>query len=156
MEPKRADLPSFREYRRRNDPLMVPDKGFTKQLKKLDADLDVVWDWGSDKWEIWCFPTDGRDEYLVMKVQAKGKTYRELGQDLLLNIQMHMQIGAENILDYLDEHNEQIERRKRRDFKNKIESMALDSFGPLFSYSTQVPKEYILEKPRTQKILEVI
>ena len=64
---------------------MVPDKGFTKQLKKIDPELEVCWDWGAEKWEIWCFPTDGRDAYMVTRVQAKGKSYRELGQDVLMN-----------------------------------------------------------------------
>ena len=136
---------------------MTPDKGFTKQLKKLDKDLEVMWDWGSEVWEIWCFPTDGRGDYLVTRVMGKGKSYRELGQDVLLNIQMHMSIGPENILDYLDEHNNQLERRKAKDFKNKIRDMALDAFTPLFEYSIQVPKDYDkIEKTGVQKILEVI
>jgi len=136
---------------------MVPDRGFTKQLKMLDPDLDVVWDWGADRWEIWCFPKDGAPAYMVTRVQTKGKGYRELGQDLLLSIQMHRQLSADQILNYLDEHNNQLMRRKEIEFKAKIMDMAKDSYGPLFIETSQVPKAYEkIEQSQTQKILEVI
>ena len=44
---------------------MVPDRGFKKQLKAIDKELDVVWDWGSEKWEIWKFPEFGEPLILL-------------------------------------------------------------------------------------------
>ena len=80
--------PKFTEYRSMNHVEMKPDKGFVKQLKKLNKDFEVVWDWASEKWEIWSFPKElGRDPYHVTTVQGKNKTYRELGADILLNLQ---------------------------------------------------------------------
>ena len=137
---------------------MVPDRGFTKQLKTLDKGLEVVWDWGAEKWEIWMFP-EGRPKsegYMVTRVQTQGKDYRELGQDILLNLQMHIQFGPEKIIDYLEEHNEQLMRKKREDFQAKVQAMAMDAWGPLFTLHSQVPKNYTIEKPKAQKILEVI
>ena len=65
--------PSFRDWRQKN-PVMIPDRGFTKQLKKLNKDYEVVWDWGSEKWEIWCFPKD-QEPYHITTIQTKNKTY---------------------------------------------------------------------------------
>ncbi len=134
---------------------MVPDRGFTKQLKALDKELEVVWDWGVEKWEIWKIPKD-KPGYMVTRIQTQGKDYRELGQDLLLNLQMHIQIGPEKILDYLEEHNNQIRRRRAEEFEAKVRDMAIDAWGPLFTISTQVPKEYLIESPKVQKVMEVV
>ncbi len=70
---------------------------------------------------------------------------------------MHRQLSAEQILNYLDEHNNQLMRRKEIEFKAKILDMAKDSYNPLFIESSQVPKAYEkIEQSQTQKILEVI
>ena len=45
-------LPGFQDWRRTEDGVMVADLGFKKQLQALDPELDVVWDWGSARWEI--------------------------------------------------------------------------------------------------------
>ena len=80
--------PSFRDYRKLNDAAMTPDKGFVKQLKMLDKEFEVVWDWSSEKWEIWKFPKEfGKEPYHVTTVQTKDKNYRELGADILLQLQ---------------------------------------------------------------------
>ena len=121
--------PSFREFRQEN-PVMIPDRGFTKQLHKLDKELKVVWDWGSEKWEIWKFPKDA-PEYHVTTIQTKGKTYRQLGADIILNLQQFSfeKYSAKEISDYLIELDNQEMRRKAKDFKNKVESIAKDSFN---------------------------
>ena len=132
-EAQRVEMPapkySHKLWKRTNDPGMIPDKGFVKQLKKLDPLLDVVWDFGSNKWEIWCFPKD-KPGYHVLTVQTNNKSYRELGQDILIKLTLAdtKKYSTQQILDFLDEHNNQIERRKAIDFKNKIESISSETF----------------------------
>ena len=112
-------LPSFKGYRRTNDAGMVRDRGLRKQVKALDPTLEVVWDWGAEKWEIWCVPEGERLPYHVTTVQTKDRSYRELGADILVALQQTMQLGYDNIIKYLDEHNDQILRRKRQEFMDK-------------------------------------
>jgi len=125
---------------------MVPDKGFTKQLKCLDPEFDVVWDWGSEKWEIWKFPTDtGREDHHVLTVQTKGKTYRELGSDILVKLQAGQvwnRYSVDQLCDYLEELDNQVRRRKAKDFQNKIESITLETFNYARGVlQIQVPRE---------------
>jgi hypothetical protein len=126
-------LPSFQDYRRTNDPGMIPDRGFRKQLKALDKTLEVVWDWGANKWEIWCFPEGERLPYHVTTVQTKNRSYRELGADILVSLQQSMQLGYDNIIKYLDEHNNQIIRRKRQEFLDKISWATRDNWSTIRS-----------------------
>ena len=112
---------------------MVPDKGFRRQLKALDKSLEVVWDWGAEKWEIWSFPDDGKLPYHVTTIQTKNRTYRELGADILVSLQQTMSIGYDNIVKYLDEHNGQIQRRKKQDFMDKISWAVRDNFSTIHS-----------------------
>ena len=111
---------------------MVPDRGFLKQLKVLDPTLEVVWDWGAEKWEIWCFPTDGRLPYHVTTVQTTNRSYRELGADLLVSLQQAMHLGYDNVIKYLDEHNNQILRRKRQSFLDKVQWATRDNYSTLY------------------------
>ena len=111
---------------------MVPDRGFLRQLKALDSTLEVVWDWGAEKWEIWCFPKDGKLPYHVTTVQTKNRSYRELGADILVSLQQTMQLGYDSIIKYLDEHNNQILRRKRQDFTDKIQWAVRDNYSTLY------------------------
>ena len=152
---------------------MVPDRGFRKQLKALDKTLEVVWDWGAAKWEIWCFPDDGKLPYHVTTVQTKNRTYRELGADVLVSLQQSMHLGYENIIKYLDEHNEQIMRRKRQDFLDKISWVTRDNymtihqvkgkpisklFGAEFLNTVPILKKKeipILEVPLEKRIIEI-
>lgn len=138
--------PSFKDYRVRDSAYMRPDKGFTKQLKCLDPEFDVVWDWGSEKWEIWKFPKEmGKESYHVLTVQTKGKTYRELGTDILVKLQagqVWKRYSVNQLCDYLEEMDNQIRRRKAKDFQNKIEAITKETFN----YSRgvlqiQVPRE---------------
>ena len=112
--------------------VMIPDKGFSKQLHTLSPEFDVVWDWGSEKWEIWRFPEDGKPCHHVLTVQTKDKTYRELGADVLLRLQKSdflLNFTLTQLVAYFDEMDNQIIRRKEKVFKDKIEAMAKDTFG---------------------------
>jgi len=140
-----SSLPSFKDYRRKKDPLMVPDRGFRKQLKCLDKELEVVWNWGLDIWEIWRFPEDGGEAHHVLSVTTKGKTYRELGADVLLKLQESWQLrnlSVKQLVAYFDELDEQERRRKRKEFKEKIEAIALDTRNYVSGVlQIQVPKK---------------
>jgi hypothetical protein len=147
---KRGKGISFREQHHINDAGMVPDRGFTKQLKALDPELEVVWNWLTSRWAIWCFPKeDKREPYHVMTVETKNKTYRELGQDVLIHL---MQLNKERydtkaVLAYLDEHNRQVQRRKMQDFRNKIEAIAKDTFNFANNVlQVQVPRSHLIEE----------
>jgi hypothetical protein len=129
----------------------VPDRGFVKQLKKLDSSFEVLWDKGSKKWEIWSFPDDSVEPYMVMKVQTEGKTFRQLGQDILVQMQQNVfmanNLSAKQICDYLDEMDTQEQRRKEKDFRNKIDAVARDTF--LYTQGVlqvQVPRTLKIER----------
>jgi len=125
-------LPSFKDYRVRNDAVMVPDRGFAKQLRCLDPELKVVWNWGQDIWEIWRFPKDGKDAHHVLSVKTKGKTYRELGADVLLKLQESWQLGnltVSQLTTYLDELDNQVQRRKTKAFSDKIQDIARETMN---------------------------
>ncbi len=125
-------IPNFEEYRVQNDAVMVPDRGFTKQLKCLDPELGVVWNWGQNIWEIWRFPKDKKDSHHVLSVRTKGKTYRELGTDILLKLQESWQLGnltVNQLASYLDELDNQVQRRKAKDFSDKIQDIARETMN---------------------------
>lgn len=135
--------PKFTEYRSMNHVEMKPDKGFVKQLKKLNKDFEVVWDWASEKWEIWSFPKElGRDPYHVTTVQGKNKTYRELGADILLNLQWGApgRFSLKELTDYFDDMDNQNRRRKMKDFKAKIEDITRETKTFVNTQFIQVPR----------------
>jgi len=145
--PMKPSLPSFEDRRTRNSAVMVPDRGFTKQLKALDEELEVVWNWGQDFWEIWRFPKDEKKKPVhLLSVTTKDKTYRELGADVLLKLQYgkHLaELPLNKLTAYFDELDNQVERRKRRDFLNKIEGVANYTFNLVAGIPTvQVPNSY--------------
>lgn len=140
---------SSSNYKQRTG-VIAPDRGFVKQLKKLHSSFEVIWDNGSEVWEIWDFP-EQCEPYHVMRVQTAGKSYRALGADVLLqlqkNIYFHNNFTPDQICDYLDEMDKQIMRQKEQDFRNQIEAVALDTFlhvqGVL---QLQVPRKYRVER----------
>lgn len=123
--------------------IMVPDKGFTKQLHALDPELEVAWDWGSSKLEIWRFPKDGTPAFHVMTVQTKDRTYRELGADVLLVLQKGdpARFSKGELIRYLEELDNQERRRRTETFKAKLRDIALDSFINIHCKIIQVPKK---------------
>lgn len=129
---------------------MVPDKGFKKQLKMLRESYDVVWDWGAAKWEIWDFPTDGREAYHVATVQTKDRSYREVGQDVLLQLQKGELLGQQYTLsqlcNYFDELDNQVRRRKAKEFSDKIKDIARDTFINIHCKIITVPREYSIAR----------
>jgi uncharacterized protein YcaQ len=122
---------------------MVPDRGFVKQLKKLNKDYEVFWDWGAEKWEIWKVK-DGVANHITT-IQTKDRTYRELGADVLLRLQAGdtTKFTKQELYDYFDEMDNQIQRRQRRDLKNHIEAVAKETFSWAQGIEmVQVPRSY--------------
>ena len=119
--------PTFNNYRVQNDVHMVPDKGFTKQLHALDPELEVVWDWGACKWEIWRFPKDGKAPFHMITVKTDKGDYRELGADVLLKLQEFdpwRYDSLNQLVNYFDILDEQAQRRRRKDFLNRIHDIS--------------------------------
>ncbi len=139
-------FPSFTERRVKNDAVMVPDKGFTKQLKCLDKDYEVVWNWGQDYWEIWKFPSDGRKAHYVTKVTVKGKTYRELGADVLLRLEEARRMNdlpLNTVINYLNELDDQEQRRSEKNFRARINAIARETFDMVRGVvKIQVPRKF--------------
>ena len=123
---------------------MVPDKGFVKQLHMLDDELWPLWDWGACKWEIWRFPKDGQKEFHVMTVQTKDRTYRELGADILLKLQAGdpHRFTLNQLINYFEEMDNQVQRRKRKELRSLVDAIARDTFINIHCKIIQVPKEY--------------
>ena len=135
------------KFKARNDAVMAPDRGFTKQLKKLDPEYEVVWDWGSEVWGIWRVPKDKtKKSWHMTTVATKGKGYRELGADVLLHLQkslfLNEKYSAKQLADYLDEMDNQVMRKKEKTFRDKIKDMALDTRANIHCKIIQVPREF--------------
>jgi hypothetical protein len=129
----------------------VPDRGFTKQLKAYDKTLEVVWNDIARKWEIWRVPEEsGKFPYHVMTVQTEGRTYRELGADILLKLREadpHRFPTLNALCAYFDEMDDQIMRRRRKDLRNKIEAITFDSFDYMRGViKVQVPRRFKVER----------
>jgi len=136
---------TMEQWRAVNHVAMVPDRGFTKQLKKLDPELEVRWDWGSNKWEIWRVPRNGKKPFHMLTVRTDKGDYRELGTDILIKLQFGdpWRYSQKQLEDYLIELDLQTQRRKAKDFRNKIESITKDNLNRLRGVlSVQVPRVY--------------
>ena len=168
-------LPGFQDWRRTEDGVMVADLGFKKQLQALDPELDVVWDWGSARWEIWKFPGQGKEKkkrmnpraFHIMKVETKGKKFRELGADLLVKLQMGdtHKFSTNQLVDYFNKMDDNIQREKRNNLHREIGAMAKEQAWYMGGnpYRASVPKrfmegtKFLLEGPsKKQKMMRAI
>jgi len=145
-------LPGFWDYRRTIDGIMVADLGFKKQLWMLDKELDVVWDWGSCKWEIWKFPGQGgkkvkkvdRKAFHIMTVQTKDKKFKELGADVLLKLQAGdtRKFGVKQLFDYFEKMDDNIQRAKRKELVSAIEARTKEAMWYTAGLRVQVPRRF--------------
>lgn len=142
----------LKAWKRSNDASVVPDRGFRKQLKCLDKTLEVIWDCVIGNWEIWSFPENGLEPYLVMRV-GKVDSYEELSQNVLLQMQQNIFMAnnctPKQICNYLEEYEEQLERRREKDFRNKIMARAIDTRA----YAQEVLQ---IQVPRSMKIRKAV
>ena len=149
-------LPSFRECREKNSAVMAPDVGFTKQLQALDKELEVLWNWALEKWEIWRFPKgEGNrktEPFHILTVQTKGKEYLELSQEILLRLQWSdsRRWTTNSLIAYFDEMDNQTRRRKRKDFTNLIEDITKETLN----YQFAVPMVQVPENIKVRRIIE--
>lgn len=146
-EPSLPSLPSFSERRRVNDAVMVPDRGFRKQLKALDDELEVVWNWGQEFWEIWRVPKQfGKKPFHVLSVVTKDKSYRELGADVLVKLwegQKLLDMSLSRLTSYFDELDAQVQRRKRQRFMDELRGIGEYTYELVKDLPiVQIPKKY--------------
>ena len=158
-------LPKFTEYRLGNDAVMVADIGFKKQLFALDPELDVLWDWGSEKWEIWRFPGQKKlvkkpspEAHHVMTIQTFGRNFRELGADILLKLQMSdtHNFTLKQLIDYFDQMDKNIEREQTKRLVNKIGAMNREILEFTGTIKQPVPRQYNFETPSTLRVRRAI
>lgn len=130
---------------------MVPDRGFRKQLHAMDEELDVVWDWGWKKWEIWRFPKDGSDPFCCMVVQTQGRTYKELSADVLIRLQQTdpARYTLAQMVAYFEEMDQQVARRRAKKFAETIRAITLDTFN----YARGVLQVHV---PREMKLASLV
>lgn len=150
-----SNLPEFSDYRRTDDGVMVGDIGFKKQLWALDPELDVVWDWGSAKWEIWKFPGQAKvkrkkvnpSAYHITTVETRGKTFRELGADIILKLQEGdtNRFTVKELIAYFDQIDENTQRAKRKRLEDAIWARSTEVAWFLHGspYRTSVPKRFL-------------
>ena len=122
---KKNNMP---QYKRINDAVFIPDVGFSKQLQALDPELAAVYDWGSEYFSIWRFPTDkNKLPFHMIDVKTKNKEYRELGADILLKLQEFdpwRYDSLNQLVNYFDILDKQAERRRRKDFLNRVHDIS--------------------------------
>lgn len=168
-------LPSFKDYRRTSDGIQVADLGFKKQLWALDPELDVVWDWGSSRWEIWKFPGQRKTKvkkidskaFHIMTIQTKGRTFRDLGADIILKLQKGdmQRYSTKDLVRYFDQMDKNVQRERRRQMMERIGARSREVAWYLCGnpYRAQIPKrfmegtKYLFEGPsNTKRIARVL
>jgi len=134
---------------------MVGDVGFKKQLWELDPELDVVWDWGSEKWEVWKFPGQAKKKKKKVKhlaqhittVQSKGRSFRELGADVLLKLQAGdtQKYSLKELVAYFDKMDDNLQRAKRKRITDQIWDRSKEAAWYLHGspYRAQIPKRFM-------------
>jgi hypothetical protein len=155
-----------KDYRATYDGVYVADIGFKKQLWTIDPELDVVWDWGSKKWEIWKFPGQPKklkkkmdtQAHHVMTIQTQNRSFRELGADVLLRLQQinPERVGYKELFDYFDKMDDNLKRAKAKALEEKIGSISKEVDWLFRGHRSQVPKNYIINVPKSQKVLGVL
>lgn len=141
----------FKEYRKTNDAVMVADIGFKRQLQALDPELDIVWN--GAKWEIWRFPGQGKKlkkiaskrAVHVMTVQTSGRSFRELGADILLKLQAGdtRRFSTKELCDYFDKLDDNIERAKRKRVEDWFDSRRREVAWFTRGLRVSVPRRFL-------------
>lgn len=142
----------FKDYRKTDDAVMVADVGFKRQLRALDPELDVVWN--GNKWEIWRFPGQGKRVRKlsdprathVMSVQTQGRTFRELGADIIIKLQAGdlTRYSTKQICDYFDKMDDNIQRAKMNQFNNWFEDREKETFWYTLGPRFQIPERFMV------------
>ena len=135
--------PKFRDWRRTNDAVMVPDPAFVRQLRILDPKAFVQWDWGSQRWEIWRKP-EGKEPIMLLRVEAKDKSYRELGADVLLKLQEGdpRRFSLKQLVQYFNAMDDRVAEAKEREFRNRFEAVHRERRWFFKGLRVSVPKAW--------------
>ena len=162
LNSKRKTSVTQQDYRRTNDGVMVADIGFKKQLWALDPELDLAWDAFGNKWEIWKFPGQakkplkvmGPDAMHVASIQTKDRSFREVGADVLLKLQAGdtRKFSIQEIADYLDKMDDNLERAKRKAFMDEMDDIQRSADRWWWTPKRQVPFQYRI-KPSEDRLV---
>jgi len=138
-----SEGPKGADWRTTTDAVMIPDPSFIRQLRALDPELFVQWDWGAQKWEIWRKPK-GKPSFHMMTVQNQDRTYRELGADILLKLQAGdpQRYTLKQMVDYFNAMDDAILASKKRAIDNFVESAVKEHLWYIAGYRAQVPRCY--------------
>lgn len=125
---------------------MTPDRGFVKQLKRLDPDLDVVWNRFKERWIIIERGKETGRWHIVMRVQNEDGSYRPLDNRILKDLErvrFMFNQGVKAFCDQLEAEEREEEAQKVRDYETELHNIgdwyALQMMGiPHF----QVPQKY--------------
>ena len=141
----------MKDFRRTDDAVMVADIGFKRQLRALDAELDIVWN--GIRWEIWRFPGQGkRVKKLadprathVMTVQTQGRTFRELGADILLKLQAGdtQRFSTKELVEYFNALDDNLERAKTKKFEDWFDARKREVAWFTRGLRVSVPKRFM-------------
>ena len=142
----------YKDYRRTNDSVMVADIGFKKQLMALDTELDVVWN--GNKWEIWRFPGQGKKRRKladpratqVMTVQTQGRSFREVGADIILKLQEGdtRRFSAKEICSYFDAMDDNIQRAKAKKFEDMLDGRRKEVDWYMRGLRVSIPERFMV------------
>ena len=142
----------FKDYRKTNDAVMVADIGFKKQLMALDAELDVIWN--GNKWEVWRFPGQGKTRRKladpratqVMTVQTQGRSFREVGVDIILKLQEGdtRRFSSKEICDYFNAMDDNIQRAKTKKFEDMLDDRRREVDWYMRGLRVNIPKRFMV------------
>ena len=142
----------FKDYRKTNDAVMVADVGFKRQLQALDKELDIVWN--GNKWEIWRFPGQGESVKKlasskarhVMTVQTIGKNFRELGADIILQLQAGdtRRFSTKELCDFFDAMDDNIQRARAKEVEDWFDSRRREVVWYTRGLRVTVPKRFLV------------
>lgn len=145
---------------------MVASFGFKKQLWALDPELDVVWDWVSQRWEIWRFPGQANVKkkvwnegaHHVMRIETKDKKFRDLGADILLKLQMGdtHKFSTKQLVDYFDQLDRNLAREKQKKIENMISAMNKEMLEYTGSRKIAVSSKYNFETDQSIRVKRAI
>jgi hypothetical protein len=150
--------PEFGDWRRTNDAVMIADPAFVRQLRILDPRAYVQWDWGSQRWEIWRKP-EGKEPFMLLRVQTADKSYRELGADILLKLQESdpQRFTLQQLVDYFNAIDDRLLEQKQKDMERKFDAIARERQWYMRGLRLAVPQSWErvavkLEGPKEPRI----
>ena len=93
-----------------------------------------------------------------MTIKAKDGSYRDVGADVLLNLQKGdtHKYSLKQLVDYFDQMDKNIRREKEKKLMNLISAMNRDVLEYTGSRKIAVPKEYMIEVPKETRVKSLL